>query len=313
MKTLNFFIVLLSIITAVAQEEYSDQEISPDSLALLEADFQRVMDSINQSFTYQYGTINLAGGKATLQVPEGFKYLDPEQSAYVLEDLWGNPPSETLGLLFPEAVSPLSDDFTFCVDMSYIEDGYIDDEDAQDLDYDELLDTMKDDILAENPDRVAQGYPSYELVGWASRPYYDQQTKKLHWAKELKFEDTEVNTLNYDIRVLGRRGYLNLNAIGDITMLNNFNANRDKILNSVEFTTGNTYSDFNPDIDEVAAYGIGALVAGKLLAKAGFFAVLLKFWRLLLLVLWHFLPDYVNAFLALKLRKRQLNKNEIID
>ncbi|TYA89160.1 DUF2167 domain-containing protein, partial [Seonamhaeicola marinus] len=39
------------------------------------------------------------------------------------------------------------------------------------------------------------------------------------------------------------------------------------------------YSDFNPDIDQVAAYGIGGLIAGKILAKAGFFAVILKFWK----------------------------------
>ena len=32
---------------------------------------------------------------------------------------------------------------------------------------------------------------------------------------------------------------------------------------------GNTYADFNPSIDKVAAYGIGALIAGKVAAKAG--------------------------------------------
>lgn len=31
------------------------------------------------------------------------------------------------------------------------------------------------------------------------------------------------------------------------------------------------YADFNPDIDEVAAYGVGALIAGKVAAKAGLF------------------------------------------
>ena len=34
--------------------------------------------------------------------------------------------------------------------------------------------------------------------------------------------------------------------------------------------------DFNPEMDEVAAYTIGGLVAGKLLAKVGLFALLLK-------------------------------------
>ncbi len=51
------------------------------------------------------------------------------------------------------------------------------------------------------------------------------------------------------------------------------------MLAAVNFTPGNQYGDFNPDIDEVAQYGIGGLIAGKVLAKAGFFALLLKFWK----------------------------------
>ena len=64
-----------------------------------------------------------------------------------------------------------------------------------------------------------------------------------------------------------------------IDILYDFNKDRDNILASVDFTSGNRYADFNPDIDEVAAYGIGGLIAGKILAKAGFFAVILKFWK----------------------------------
>ncbi len=44
-----------------------------------------------------------------------------------------------------------------------------------------------------------------------------------------------------------------------------------------EFDEGSTYSDFNPDLDTVAAYGVGALVAGKVIAKTGFLAVALIF------------------------------------
>lgn len=42
------------------------------------------------------------------------------------------------------------------------------------------------------------------------------------------------------------------------------------------------YADFNPDMDTVAAYGIGALIAGKVAAKLGILATVLiflkKFW-----------------------------------
>ena len=62
----------------------------------------------------------------------------------------------------------------------------------------------------------------------------------------------------------------------------------------VEFDDGNRYSDFNPDIDTVAAYGIGGLIAGKLAAKAGIFALLAKGGKFI--VLNHF--KSANAFVA---------------
>ena len=43
------------------------------------------------------------------------------------------------------------------------------------------------------------------------------------------------------------------------------------------FTVGNTYEDFDSSIDTVAAVGIGGLVAGKVLSKAGLLAVALIF------------------------------------
>lgn len=52
-----------------------------------------------------------------------------------------------------------------------------------------------------------------------------------------------------------------------------------------EFTTGNKYSDFNSSTDKVAAYGIGAVVAGGILAKTGVFAMIGKF----LLAAWKFI------------------------
>lgn len=51
----------------------------------------------------------------------------------------------------------------------------------------------------------------------------------------------------------------------------------EEVLSTVEFSQGHRYEDFDPDLDSVAAYGIGGLIAGKVLAKAGIFAVLLKF------------------------------------
>lgn len=287
----NLFLFFLSIIISVSA--FAEGETDTLALETDSVDFQAIIDSIEGSFTYQYGAVVLDGEMATINVPTGYKFLDADQSEYVLTDLWGNPPSEVLGMLFPEHVSPLSDNFTYAVEITYDEEGYIEDDDAKDLDYDDLLEEMIEDTKAANEERVKLGYGSVELLGWASSPFYDSDSKKLHWAKELKFEGADANTLNYNIRILGRKGYLNLNAIGDMSILPLVKNDIAPILASVEFNDGYRYSDFNPDIDKIAAYGIGGLIAGKVLAKAGFFVLLLKFWKVIAL-------GVVGAFAALK-------------
>jgi len=88
-------------------------------------------------------------------------------------------------------------------------------ENANDIDYDEMLVEMKKDTKASSDARVEQGYETIELVGWAAKPFYDANERKLHWAKELRFGTQEMSTLNYDIRVLGRRGVLVLSFIAN--------------------------------------------------------------------------------------------------
>ncbi|MEL6926417.1 MAG: DUF2167 domain-containing protein, partial [Bacteroidota bacterium] len=200
----------------------------------------------------------------------------------------GNPPSPegegSLGMLFPTDSGP-NDMESYAINITYSEEGYIDDADAKDLDYDDLLATMQEDTEAANEMRASMGYGTVELVGWASEPYYDAAEKKLHWAKNLRFDGSSDHTLNYNIRVLGRRGYLELNAISGLNELEAVKAGIPDILPAVAFNQGHRYVDFDPQLDKVAAYGIGGLIAGKVLAKAGILAklglILAKFWKLI--------------------------------
>ncbi len=242
--------------------------------------YQARIDSIENSLHYQRGVVQLEGGIGKLTIPSGFKYLDAKQAEYVLTDLWGNPKQPTLGLIVPENQGVLGDN-SWAFDIQYNEIGYVKDDDADDIDYEELLEEMQKDAVESNKERTTQGYQAIQLVGWANKPFYDEDRKILHWAKELKFGDDEVNTLNYNVRVLGRKGVLVLNAIGSMKQLPVINQNIDKVLNIVEFSDGYKYSEFNPDIDEVAAYTVGGLVAGKVLAKVGILAFLGKFLKVI--------------------------------
>jgi uncharacterized membrane-anchored protein len=128
---------------------------------------------------------------------------------------------------------------------------------------------------AENKEREAQGYERVTLVGWAAAPRYDAATHKLYWAKELNFGGSPANTLNYDIRVLGRKGVLSFNAVSSMEHLAEVEEGMKQVLGFAEFVPGQRYADFNPGTDRLAAYVLGALVAGKLAAKAGFFKLAL--------------------------------------
>lgn len=286
-------LTLLSFLCLNAQETATDEtpksatsevELSEEEMTAL---IRNYMDSVEQSLTFETGVVQLKNDLATLTVPTGYKYLNGKDSEMVLTELWGNPPSgeASLGMLFPENSGP-SDFDGYAINIVYSEEGYIDDSDAKDIDYDELLTTMQEDTRAASEQRVEMGYEAIDMVGWASPPFYDAVNKKLHWAKELKFGDAPENTLNYNIRVLGRKGYLNLNVIGEMAVLPEVKANINNILQSVVFNEGNSYADFNPDLDDVAAYGIGGLIAGKVLAKVGILAklglVFAKLWKVIL-------------------------------
>lgn len=223
------------------------------------------------------GEIKLPNSVATLNVPENFYYLAPKDAEKILVEVWGNPPGQnTLGMLFPSQMTPFDKD-SWAVTIEYEEDGYVSDTDADEINYSELLVQMQSDTELASQERVKQGYEAIGLVGWASPPYYDAETHKLHWAKEIKFANRPINTLNYNIRVLGRKGVLVLNFIAQIDQKQLIENNLNSVLALANFDQGSKYSDFDPDIDDVATYGLGALVAGKVIAKTGFLAAAILF------------------------------------
>lgn len=279
---LSIFVLGLSQFDLLAQ---SDEESDTTGLGAYLSYVQQAMEQ-NEALNYEHGSIEVGDGLATLQIDSTFKYLNPEETDKILVEAWGNPPQETLGMIFPDSINPYLYD-GWGVIINYVEDGYIEDEDAKDIDYDDMLEDLQDEVEAAKEERIELGYSTYDIIGWAEQPYYDAESKKLFWAKELKFEGTDENTLNYDIRILGRKGFLKLNAVASISQLQDVKPAMSNLLSRVEFSDGNTYFDFNPDTDHVAAYGIGALVAGKLAAKVGLLKVVgiffAKFWKFILI------------------------------
>ena len=268
MKT-KFIALLLAgfaALTGLARAQTDTNALPPQIVKLL------------NDLKYQQGQIDLRGGLATLSVPKEFNFLDSTDAETVLVKLWGNPPSEEkpLGLLIPAGMTPISSN-CWVVTISYDADGYVKDDDASKINYDDLLKQMQKSVVENNKARQEKGYPPVELLGWAEPPRYDGATHKMYWAKRFRVEGETGDTLNYNIRMLGRKGVLELNAIASVDQLPTIDAQTPQILGMVDFKEGNRYADFDPKVDKVATYGLAALVAGGALAaaaKLGFLKVL---------------------------------------
>jgi uncharacterized membrane-anchored protein len=191
--------------------------------------------------------------------------------------VWGNPPKSaegTLGAIVPANVDLLGGE-AWAIIITYDDSGHVGDDDAAGIDYDDLLQEMQQATRDGNEERKNAGYEPIELVGWAKPPHYDSQTKKLYWARRLKFGTDADETLNYSIRALGRKGVLELTAVAGMQQLAVIDGRIDEVLGMVAFNPGSTYAEFSPGADKAAEYGIAGLIAGGILAKAGFFKFLI--------------------------------------
>lgn len=277
MRKLFLFAAILLIIPKIIFAK--DPE---DSSKIIFEMLQKRIDSFESKLHYKTGTVTLSNNMATINVPSNFKFLGPDDAEYVVTELWGNPKGDKpLGMIVPADQPASMCSYAFIVEFDDI--GYVKDHDADKIDYDDLLKDIKESQAKANEERKRLGMETMELVGWASKPYYDKGKKVLHWAKEYKVEGKDDNTLNYDIRVLGRKGVLNLQAVSEMSSLDSVKAHINDVLGMVSFNDGHKYSDFDSNTDKIAAWTIGGLVAGKILAKAGLWAILGKFLKFIII------------------------------
>jgi len=254
------------------------------------------------SLNFKRGKIDLPQGVATLNLPNGDTYLNSED----IEKSGYTPVNKSLGMLFSERpikqdikldkdcpphidpdfckkgsseVIPDNNHCSWAINITYQEDGKVSDVDADTINYDELLKDMKADLEAANKIRlmmdITNDTETHTLLGWLVKPTYDKANHKLFWAKELRTNYGEI--VNFNIRVLGRKGVLVLNADPSSCQFDTIKTEMQTILASIEFTPGNTYTEFNSSTDKTAKYDIAALVAGDEVAKLGWFFQLFRF------------------------------------
>lgn len=227
-----------------------------------------------KSLRFKTGKQTLADGAVTLELPEGYEFLNAQDTRKVLVELWDNPPgtaADALGMIVPPGEDIMAQE-SWAVIVSLEDTGYVSDEDAGKTDYDDLLKKMQEGTEENNKERKAAGYPAMTLNGWALPPHYDHDTKVLHWAKDLIVEGVEEHSLNYDVRVLGRKGVVSLNCLAGMSQLEKVKSHTPELIAMTKFNPGHSYAEYDPATDKKAAYGIAGLIAGgAIAAKTGLF------------------------------------------
>jgi uncharacterized membrane-anchored protein len=230
-----------------------------------------------RSLEFKSGTIDIGEGLAKFQTGKNLVYLNPTDAERFLTEVWANPKGvgqNTLGIILPRDVGALSPE-AWAIVVTFDQTGYISDKDAGSIDYEGLLKDMQAETREANEERKRRGWPAVELVGWARQPVYNAERHTLYWAKRLHFADSDGDTLNYNLRVLGRRGVLVLNVVAGIEALGQVEGQVEPVLARFDLNDGHRYDQFDAHLDDVAAYGLAGLIAGGVLAKTGFFKGLL--------------------------------------
>jgi uncharacterized membrane-anchored protein len=212
------------------------------------------------------------GKVAQLDLAEGYVFLNAPDARKLLEAVGNVPGGSEVGL-----VAPAAEDQSWFVIFDYQEVGFVRDDDKDKIDAAGILKGIREGTEEANKVRKKKGIPALHVVGWQQAPYYDAATHNLSWAI-LGKDDTGDAAVNFNVRLLGRRGYVSATLVDDPTKIAVSRPQLGHILGAFSYKSGGRYAEFRPG-DKVAEYGLMALVAGgagAVAAKTGFLAVLGK-------------------------------------
>ncbi len=213
------------------------------------------------------------GHDLALDVPEEHVFLEKPVAAKLLEQNGSFYHDNLLGIVVSK-----DEQAPWFVVIRYEDEGYI--KDDEELDGKEILSAIKEGQEAANEERVKRGFKALRIGDWTEAPHYDRTQHHLVWALNASTDDGA--SVNYNTRVLGRRGFVSLNLVADPESIEASKPHVVKLLKSTTFKEGARYADFQEGTDKVAEYGLAGIVLGGAglgaakLAKVGLLAKLGK-------------------------------------
>jgi uncharacterized membrane-anchored protein len=256
----RFFLVLVALLFACA------------GAGVLAQDQQEQQESGHKSpiasLPWQMGptTVKL-GNQASFKVPDGYAFLDPAGSRS-LNDILHNPPADTSEYtLAPKTLD-------WIAFFSYEDIGYVKDDEK--LDADKILQSYREGTEEGYNERRARGWDELNILGWNAKPEYDSQIKSLAWSILAEDVQSHHQIINYNTRLLGRRGVMDVVVVTAPEKLATSIGDFKSTLPGFQYAPGESYAEYRAG-DRVAEYGLAALITGGVLAvaaKKGLFTII---------------------------------------
>lgn len=209
------------------------------------------------------------GNKAKIHVPEGYVFLGKEDTKKLME-MMQNIPGENEYVFAPN-------DLGWFAVFEFSPVGYVKDDET--LDAQSLLDTVTRGTEQGNIERRKRGWSTMTILGWRFQPRYDKQSKLLEWAFLAKEDESNSQIINYNTRLLGRTGVMEVVLVADPDVLDKSVGAFKNAINGYSFVPGERYAEYREG-DRVAEFGLAALIAGGAAAvatKKGFWAAIVGF------------------------------------
>jgi uncharacterized membrane-anchored protein len=221
-------------------------------------------------------TTGKLGDIAEISIPEGYAFADKDGAIKILQMTENIPSGRELGVV----VSKQSSWFMI---FEFRDSGYVKDDEGSKLDAQAILKSLQEGTDEANSERAKHGWKPIHVAGWQRAPYYDPQTHNLTWATLVRGDDPqEGGSVNHEIRILGRRGTMDVDLIASPTDYASLTGTFNTLISGFHYTQGNRYSDFAKG-DKVAEYGLTALILGGGAAVALKTGLLAKFWKFIVM------------------------------
>lgn len=217
------------------------------------------------------------GDVATLVVPPHHVFADGDDTRKFQKLMENITSGQELGMILPFHDDEIGfGDWIALFEFNPM--GYVKDNEKDDLDADAILKSIKEGNDAANKERAKLGWEEMEVIGWQYPPYYDSLTHNLEWAVKGRGKSGGGESVNFNTRLLGRRGVMEVTLITDPDTLDGVVPGFKTMLAGYSFRPGSRYAEFTKG-DKIAEYGLAALVGGGATAiamKSGLFKYLWK-------------------------------------